>query len=192
MIQGKCVTLKVAKAEERKLIYRMGLSTDCLTEGVGGEYVNGLADFEAEYTERYFDSREPAVCGGMMIYVGNDPVGFIVYDQTSYEDDWVNPGIMTIDIWLDGEKNCGKGYGTDATKALAKYLHKQHAIHTFYAYIDKTNRRSIRACEKAGFVQVDDHDRPSVLERIFTPKAMRSPLFEDEYLSGDTVLMLKE
>jgi len=193
MIQGKYVTLRVARADERKRIYEMGLSTDCLEEGAGTEYPNGLADFEAEYTQRYFDGREPAVCGGMMICAGSKTVGFIVYDQTSHEDDWVNPGIMTIDIWLDGEKNCGKGYGTDAVKALAKHLHEQYAIHTFYACIDKTNRRSIRACEKSGFVQVSDHDKPSVIERIFTSKArMSSPLFEDTYLDDDIVFMLNE
>jgi len=188
MLQGKYVTLRPARADEREFIYEMALST-IFYEDVW----DNLADFSDEYTDRYYDMREPAVCGGMLIYLNEAPIGFTIYDQNSYEDGWINPGVMTIsDIWMDGEQHCGKGYGSDATTALMKHLHEQYAIHTFFTHIEKTNRRSIRACEKAGYMQINDCDKPRIHERLFTPKAMRSPLFEDTYLTDDQVLMLNE
>jgi len=176
----------MARLDERKFIYEIALSTDIYCD-----VWDSFADFEIEYTERYYDMREPTICGCMLIYLGERPIGFTIYDQNSYEDGWIQSGVMTIsDICMHGESNCGKGYGSDAAKTLMKHLHEQYAIHTFFTHINKLNPRSIRAAEKAGFVKVNDCDKPSVHERLFTPKAMESPLFEDTYLSDDEVLML--
>jgi len=186
MIQGKYVTLKMASTNERKFIYEIALSME-----IYADVWDSLADFEAEYTERYYDMREPTICGCMLIYHDESPVGFTIYDQNSYEDGWICSGVMTIsDLCMFGENNCGKGYGSDATKTLMKHLHEKYDINTFFVYILKCNSRSIRAAEKAGFVQVNESDKPRVHKQIFTPKAMNSPLFEDTYLSDDKVLML--
>jgi RimJ/RimL family protein N-acetyltransferase len=188
MIQGKYVTLRMASKNDRKLIYDMALSMK-----IYEDVWDSLADFEAEYTECYYDMKEPAICGCMLIYRDEQPIGFTIYDQNSYEDDWICSGVMTIsDICMFGEKNCGKGYGSDATKALMKHLNEKYAVHTFFTQILKCNPRSIRMAEKVGFVQVNDCDKSSVHERIFTPKAMNSPLFGDTYQSDDNVLMLNE
>jgi len=188
MIQEKYVTLIMARVEERKLIYEIALSS-ILYKDVW----DSLTEFEDEYKERYYDTREPAICGVMLIYLGKHPIGFIIYDQNSYEDGWINSGVMTIsDICMYGEDNCGKGYGSDATKALIKHLHEKYAIHTFFTHIQKLNSRSIHAAKKAGFVQVNDCDKSTVNKRLFTLKAMGSPMFEDTYLLDDEVLMLSE
>jgi RimJ/RimL family protein N-acetyltransferase len=188
MIQGKYVTLRMAKTNERKLIYEMALSTELYKD-----VWDNLADFEDEYTERYYDMSEPTICGCMLIFLGERPIGFTIYDQNSYEDGWIHTGVMTIsDICMYGEGYCGKGYGSDATETLMKHLHEQYAIHTFFTHIHKWNPRSVRAAEKAGFIQVNDCDKLSIHQRIFTPKAMSSPLFGDTYLSDDEVLMLCE
>ena len=94
MITGDNVMLRIARADEVKLAYNMGLSTSYMKQVFDDEYTNGLEDFANEY-ERYFDNREPALCGGMMICVNNQPVGFITYAQISYEDDW----LFLLELW---------------------------------------------------------------------------------------------
>jgi RimJ/RimL family protein N-acetyltransferase len=174
-----------------KLAYEMGLSTPYMNHIFTDEYTNGLEDFENEY-ERYFDNREPSLCGGMMICLENHPVGFITYAQISYEDDWIQPGVMEIDIWMNGEDNCGKGLGSDAILTLMEYLHNEYDIHTFFGFPDSVNSRSIRVCEKVGFVKVDTRDKQRVLERLFTPKCLASLNPDDQYISDECVLMLNE
>ncbi|MCL2408307.1 MAG: GNAT family N-acetyltransferase [Oscillospiraceae bacterium] len=191
MTQGKYVTLRMARADEIKLAYEMGLSTPYMKQAFEDEYTNGLEDFENEY-ERYFDSSESSLCGGMMICLGNHPIGFTTYARISYEDDWIQPGVMEIDIWMNGEENCGKGFGSDAIVTLMKYLHNKYDIHTFFGFPDKVNSRSIKACEKAGFIQVNTHEKQSALEKIFTPKCLASLKPDDQYISEEGVLMLNE
>jgi diamine N-acetyltransferase len=187
MIQGKRVILRMARADEIKLTYEMGLSTSLLED----VYTNGLDDYKNEY-ERYFDSEEHSLCGGVMICLDNHPVGFMTYAQISYEDDWIQPGVMEIDVWMNGEVNYGKGLGNDAIITLMEYLHNKYDIHTFFGYVEKINLRSIRACEKAGFVQIEDNEKQSVLNKIFTSKCLNSLKPDDQYISEEHVLMLNE
>jgi RimJ/RimL family protein N-acetyltransferase len=187
MIQGKFVTLRMARTDEIKLTYEMGLSTKLL-EGV---YTNGFEEYKKEY-ERYFDDKEHSLCGGVMICLDNHPIGFITYAKISYEDDWIQPGFMEIDIWMNGEENCNKGLGSDAIITLMGYLHKKYNIHTYFGFVEKINYRSIRACEKVGFVQIDNNEKQSVLEKIFTTKCFNSLKPDDQYISEDHVLMLNE
>jgi len=190
MIQGERVTLRPAKSEERKLIFDMAIAADYLNDDL---WANGVADFEAEYSDDYFDAKMPSICGGMMICLDNNPIGFAIYDQTSYENDWINQGVMTIsDIWLDGEQYIGKSYGSDAIKALMKHLHEQYDIHTFYSTAEIDNHRSIRAFEKSGYVQFCDSEKLKVIKHLFTQTAIDSPLFAETYLCDDDVLMVCE
>ena len=70
MIQGKNITLKMASTADRPLIYQMGLSTDYMRQCFAYDYPNGLASFEKDYEDRYFDNRDPAFCGAMLICAG--------------------------------------------------------------------------------------------------------------------------
>ena len=70
MIQGEYVTLRMASANDRKFIYEMALSME-----VYEDVWDSFADFETEYTERYYDMKEPAICGCMLIYRDEHPLG---------------------------------------------------------------------------------------------------------------------
>ena len=165
-IQGELITLRTAKLEAQKLIYEMGLSTDYMRKCFEEGYPEGLETFKKSYTERYFDNREPYVCGGVMICLDNIPVGFISYGQISdpsYKE-WVyHFGTMELDIWMDGEKNCGKGYGVDAITTLSDYLHEKYNIDLFMICPARINPRAIHSYEKAGFNEVSHDEKHKVL-----------------------------
>lgn len=150
MIQGKIITLRTAKVEERKLIFDMGMKTNILT--YSRSYNSNLEDFLNDYNESYFDDRDSSVCGGMMICLNKISVGFISYGLIDCGENRINPLIMELDVWLDGEECCGKGMGSDAVLTLSDYLHLKYNIHTFIMCPSKTNTRAIRAYEKAGFI----------------------------------------
>lgn len=99
MIQGKSITLRSARLDERKLIFYIAMKTDILN--FSESYNSTFEEFEDDYAERYFDSKEPSVCGGMMICENNAPVGFISYCQVSFGQDGINPGIMEPRPWKD-------------------------------------------------------------------------------------------
>ena len=193
MIQGKIITLKTASATDRPLIYKMGQSTDILRNHFPEK---GFADFEAGYHDGYFDSCDPSVCGGMMICVDEMPVGFISYGNTSGTVGSVYYpailGVMELDIWLYGEQNCGKGYGTDAVITLSNYLHQTHGIHTVFMCPSRSNPRAIRAYGKAGLIEITGNKKQTLLERIFMPEVLASFDSNSEYLSDESVFMVKE
>jgi diamine N-acetyltransferase len=56
---------------------------------------------------------------------------------------------------MNGPENCGKGYGSDALRALCDYLFKSLGIKEFVIRPSAKNSRAIKAYEKAGFHQVE-------------------------------------
>ena len=58
----------------------------------------------------------------------------------------------SVDIILDAAE-CGKGYGTDALKALCSHMFRELGATEIMVTAYKGNARAIRAYEKAGFVQ---------------------------------------
>ena len=192
MVQGKYITLRMAKAEEQELIYKMGLSTDYMRECFTEDCPKGLDSFIEDYGERYFDYQQPEKGGGMLIYRNEQPVGIIFYDAFSYDDDYVKSGCFEVDIWMYGEANCGKGFGVDAIVTITDYLYKQYNTHTFFMYPDKINLRAIRAYEKAGFIEVADDNKQNKMTKIFTQKYFDNSKPDDLYMSDKSVLMVKE
>jgi RimJ/RimL family protein N-acetyltransferase len=193
IIQGELITLRTASTTDRPLIYQMGLSTDTIGHHFSKRT---LAEFEASYHDRYFDNRDSTVCGGMMICVDDTPIGFISYGNTSGTVGGVEYpavfGVMELDIWLYGEQNCGKGYGTDAVVTLAKYLHEMYGTHTVFMCPERNNPRAVRSYEKAGLTEVMGNEKQALLERIFMPEILASFDSNSEYLSIESLFMVKE
>ena len=58
-----------------------------------------------------------------------------------------------IGYWL-GEAYWGRGYTSDAVKAVAEYTFKQTKIMRLYATVYENNKASMRVLEKAGFTRL--------------------------------------
>ena len=182
MIQGKYITLRTARVNERKLIFDMGIKTNILT--YSDTYNKNLESFMMDYEERYFDNRDPSSCGGMMICLKDTIIGFLSYDT-------LRNGIMEIDIWMDGEKHCGKGFGSDAVFTITDYLNQKYNVRTFFMCPSKMNVRAICAYKKAGFRQVSAIEKQSMIQNLFTYDEIQSLKQDTECFSDEFVFMIK-
>ena len=83
-----------------------------------------------------------------------------------------------LDIWMNSESNCSKGYGSEALQVLCEHVTKTRGISELLIRPSARNLRAIRAYEKAGFQRVE-----------MTPEEQ-----EKEYGPGecsDSVIMIK-
>lgn len=195
MIQGRSVMLRTARLDERELVYSMALSTEYMKQCFAEDFADGFDSFEEEYSDAYFDDSEPSLRAGMMICLDDIPLGFVSYSQVSdYRGrDWIyHFGTMELDIWMDGEKNCGKGYGVDALTTLVHHLYKRFNINTFMICPERINPRAIHSYEKAGFQEVAADKKRDVLLNIFGKQGLSLLRPDDEYLSDDYCFMIKQ
>lgn len=188
MIHGDYISLRTAKQEECRLVYDMGLSTDHLRQDFLESFEEGYDSFALEYEAGYFDDSEPFIRAGLMICLGIErlPIGFISYSQiTDYRgrERVYHFGVAELDIWLNGEVNCGRGYGTDAIATLTRYLRERANINSFMICPERNNLRAMRAYGKAGFKEVPEREKEEVLLRIFGKQGLSLLTPEDEYLS---------
>lgn len=58
------------------------------------------------YDEYYFMGSKPEGGRGFLIVNNGEPIGFI-----SYSCFHLKPSIAELDIWMNCEDNCGKGFG---------------------------------------------------------------------------------
>ena len=101
--------------------------------------------FWLEYNAGYFENPpfDP-----VFVIEGNEPVGFIRFEQTvlrQYPDQTVIEVMINIDPHRRGE-----GIGTEALIALRDYM-KARKVFALTADIRKNNRASLTAFENAGF-----------------------------------------
>jgi len=133
------------------------------------------------YEDYYFTGERPQDGRGFLIMYGGELVGFV-----SYASFHLNPGVSELDIWMNSEAHCGKGFGTDALVSLSEYLRGALHKHTFIMRPSAKNGRAVRAYNKAGFVAID---KPT---RAFMPPEYL-PIFGDgDYGPGGDMLLVKE
>jgi len=185
VIKGKYVTLRTAKLEQQKLVYEMALSTGYMRGRFQQDYPGGFVAFAEDYNDVFFDNKTPSVCGAVMIYVGDEPAGFISYSSESYGKAYLNQGILEIDVWTNGENNCGKGLGSDAVATLTDHLNHEYGIHTFIILPETGNLRAVRAYEKAGFGKIGGNEKQSMLKAVYRPEYLANYIDELDYLNND-------
>lgn len=188
------ITLRPAASGEKRRIYDMALSTDYMRDCFARDFAQGFSSFDLEYGSHYFDGREPELFGGLMICLDGTPIGFISYGQVSdfYGRPWAKHlGTMELDLWLDGEAHCGKGYGTQAIHTLCDHLHKTYHINQFMICPERINPRAIRAYQKAGFCEVPSAEKPDVLLEIFGRQGLDLLQPDDLYYDEDSCFMIK-
>jgi diamine N-acetyltransferase len=146
MIPGKNITLRPATLEDRRTIYEWANTSDIAP-------LIHLSDNACETFEQfclgwedYFFTDDSPRLGRMFVILHNkEPVGVIAYNNIYTQDR------VELDIWMNSESNCGKGFGPEAINILCSYLNATFGVHTFMMQPSARNPRAIRAYEKAGF-----------------------------------------
>ena len=156
MIKGDKVKLIPAKLEDKQKAYEWCFHSETTKSHSGPPNYpeNPILTYEEfcekGYEDYYFTGENPKDGCGFFITVDGEPIGFI-----SYSCFHLKPGIAELDNWMQSEKNCGKGFGTDAVIALGNHLHETLGIHTLIMGPSVKNSRAIRAYEKAGLVKTN-------------------------------------
>lgn len=104
-------------------------------------------DFCADWKEHYFLDESPELGRVFFVMFEGTRVGVVAYNDIDLKNR------VELDIWMNSEANCGKGFGTDAITALCGHLTSEFGVHTFMMQPSASNPRAIRAYEKAGFVR---------------------------------------
>ncbi|MGD9014690.1 MAG: GNAT family N-acetyltransferase [Candidatus Omnitrophota bacterium] len=146
MIKGDIVTLQPAAQHDKRTIYQWLIQWKSLASNYS---LPSWDEFCDDYKPFFFDGSRLKTGRCFIITVDNVPVGQINY-HTLYE----HFHHTELDIWMKGSENCGKGYGSDALKALCDYLFTSLGIKEFVIRPSAKNLQAIKAYGKAGFHQV--------------------------------------
>ena len=156
-IFGKCVVLRPAVAEDRRLIYEWLACSDVSAMMNGpptyqDKPVPTWDEFQEGYSTHYFDDSAPDLGRCFLIVVDGTPVG-----QVNYNDIEEHQGAerTELDIWMGSQAHCGRGYGTDALETLCRYLTERFGVQEFLVQPSARNPRAIRAYESVGFERLD-------------------------------------
>jgi len=137
--------------------------------------------FDEGYVDYFFTGDEPENGRGFMILHGGEPVGFI-----SYSSFHLKPNKSELDIWMNSEANCGKGFGVDAIVSLGEYLKNSLGVNELIMRPSARNARAIKAYKKAGFQETDKSPSNYLLDKYM-------PLYgAGDYGEGGDVLLVKQ
>lgn len=156
MIKGDKIHLIQATLDDRQKVYNWCFQSETT------KYHTGPPDYSEKpiatykefcddyYEEYFFTGSKPKDGNGFIIINNREPVGFI-----SYSSFHLKTSVAEIDIWMNCEANCGKGFGFDAIISLGNYLNKNISILELIIAPSVNNIRAIKAYEKAGFMKSD-------------------------------------
>lgn len=187
MIKGDKVNLIPAILDDRQKVYEWCFQSETTKSHTGPpDYpekpIATYEEFCDDYYEAYFfTGSKPNDGRGFLIANNEELVGFI-----SYSSFHLKPGIAELDLWMNCEANCGKGFGVDAIISLEGYLNKTIGICHLLIAPSTRNTRAMKAYEKAGFQQ-SDHKMPDFLLDKYV-----SLYGSGDYGMDETALLIKE
>ncbi|MCM3719002.1 GNAT family N-acetyltransferase [Fictibacillus phosphorivorans] len=153
MITGKLVELRPVSLEDHKRSYlwRNDEETAKLDAGSGMYRYSHtpLEKIEASY-EKDILSIDKREVGEFSIYTLGDDARHI--GSIGYRDLHIVSRRCVVGIGIGEKELWGKGYGTDALKALVSYLFKTMNLRRIQLDTWSGNTRAIRSYEKVGFV----------------------------------------
>jgi len=186
MIKGKKVELVPATLNDRQKVYEWCFHSETTKSHAGPpEYPNvpiaTWEEFFDDYVDYFFTGSRPDDGRGFIILSSREPIGFI-----SYSSFHLKPYKSELDIWMNSEDHCGKGFGTDAIVSLGKYLNKSMSISELIMRPSVKNTRAINAYTKAGFEKSDKTPNYYLLDEYL-------PIYgEGDYGANGDVLLVKK
>jgi len=185
MIKGAIVNLIPATLDDRQKIYEWCFHCETTKAHSGPpDYpdvpIPTFEEFYDDYVDYFFTGAAPADGRGFFISCGEKSVGFI-----SYSSFHLKPHKAELDIWMNAEANCGKGFGADAIFALSDHLGETLGICELIIRPALKNARAIAAYKKAGFEESDMLPGDYLLDEYIA-------LYGDgDYGVGKTALLIK-
>jgi len=185
MIKGEIIQLVPATLDDRQRVYDWCFHGETTKSHSGPpDYPDvPIPTFEAfyeSYADYFFTGSEPAMGRGFLIMHEKMPVGFI-----SYCSFHLKQSKTELDIWLNAEAHCGKGFGTDAIVSFAEELGRTLGIREFIMRPSIKNTRAVASYKKAGFSESDMQPEDYLLSEYV-------PLYGDgDYGAGNTALLVK-
>ena len=142
--------------------------------------IPAFAEFYDDYVDCFFNGTELNNGRGFIIMHDKEPVGFI-----SYCSFHLKTNKSELDIRMNCEANCGKGFGTDAIISLADHLGSTMGIRKIIMRPSLKNARAIRYYKKAGLEEVAKAPGDYLLDEYI------SLYGEGDYGADETALLVK-
>ena len=185
MIKGKIIDLVPASLSDRQKIYDWCFHCETSKSHSGPPdypdlHIPTFEEFYNEYADYFFTDSKLADGRGFMIMHDGEPVGFI-----SYCSFHLKQHKSELDIWMNSEANCGKGFGTDAIISLADYLGETFGTREFIMRPSVKNSRAIASYKKAGFEESDMLPGDYLLDEYVACYG------DGDYGAGETALLVK-
>lgn len=147
------IKLRHATLDERRKTYDWYChmaEQDTACQWVEGD-VYTWATYKEDFEDFYFEEAGQSKGSVMIIENDGEEIGCVCYACFH-----LKPQSAELDIWLKDETETGKGYGTQALKALVDYLKSEKNITRFIIRPLRVNERAIKAYSKVGFRKVTD------------------------------------
>jgi RimJ/RimL family protein N-acetyltransferase len=184
MIKGNIAELIPAALNDRRSVYDWCFHCETSKSHCGSDYpdvvIPDFEEFLEDYVEYFFTGAELEKGRGFLIVHEGERVGFISY--TCFH---LKPQKAELDIWLNSEKHCGKGFGTDAISSLCEFLSESQGIREFIIRPSVKNERAVKSYEKAGFKRSDAPPEDYLLEEYV------SIYGDGDYGKEGTVLLVR-
>ncbi|MCL2616888.1 MAG: GNAT family N-acetyltransferase [Defluviitaleaceae bacterium] len=186
MINGNKVTLIPATLDDRRNVYEWCFHSEVTKWHAGPPHFPNVdiptyEEFCEDYMDYFFTDEEPEKGRGFIITHDDEPVGFISY--TAYH---LKPRKSELDIWMNREAFCGKGFGTDAITSLMKFMGSTMGIREFIMRPSVKNSRAISSYNKAGFEESDAVPEDYLLAEYVQVYG------DGDYGEGESVLLVRQ
>ena len=185
MIKGNIIELIPAVIDDRRNVYDWCFHSETSKSHCGlpdfpDVVIPTFEEFCDDYVDYFFTGARLEKGRGFMIVSGGVQVGFISY--TCFH---LKPHKAELDIWLNSETHCGKGFGTDAIISLCEFLNETLRINEFIMRPSVKNERAVKSYKKSGFEETDEAPSDYLLEEYME-------LYGDgDYGEGGDVLLVK-
>jgi RimJ/RimL family protein N-acetyltransferase len=115
-------------------------------------------------------------------------IGFVGLNQPSFEiPKFIPKGLPIVEIgWRLSAKHWGKGYATEAAKAVLRYAFTELNLDEIISFTVTANTKSCRVMEKIGLhhSEADDFDHPKLEENSSLRRHVLYRLTRDNYLKN--------
>ena len=171
------ITIRHARLDEKKKTYELLCLSDTTKMHMGKpDYSESLIpdwnQFQEDFKDFYYLKEEQHLGSVMIIEKDKEEIGCLCYACFH-----LHPNCAELDIWLNNERHCGNGFGTNAIQLLVEYLKKEKSIKKFIIRPSEKNIRAIMAYEKVGFYYAIDNEQ--IIKKYLLEK------YIDEYGNGD-------
>ncbi|KJF26881.1 hypothetical protein TZ02_10810 [Clostridium aceticum] len=138
-----------------------------------------------DFENYYFDGSKPQKGQLWIIKHEGEEIGAICYSSFHLKG-----RSAELDIWMPIEKNCGKGFGSEAIRLFCDYLKEKLYIDRFIIRPSKRNERAVRAYEKAGFIKIKDADKQKIVQEYLLEEYWNI-YGQGDYGTGDDIVLIK-